>query len=517
MNGNTTLHIFSINIRSATKDKIQEIMNCITTTIQPNISKQQEYPNNTIIGIQETWWTTTQQQQPFQTISTNRERPYGGVALLISNNLRFTHREDLQITNEQIETVVIEITNINLIIISYYCPKGTTQITIYIEHINTIAQKEKKQFIFIGDANAKHHLWHSETETSYGKKLANQLIKHQLFCYNNNKSTHYHAQINTESIIDVSFGSIPNLTADPTWYGISDHALIHIPIHNILHTTNPTPTLKKNLSETEWKLFTKLVQEDPTLHTIHQHISLDTQVELFTQCITSAYKKTTTIQQPLKKQNHWFNKNILKEIHIKHKLYNIYKNTKQEADHNKYKYQKNRVQKIIKILKNNQWTSFMKKIQQSTSSKEMWSLFSRARGEAKMTTTPSFMLKPKQTTAELLNEYFSKMGQPLNNIQYNKSQPQPTPINHSYTLNITDIQKIIYTLPNNKSPGKDDITNEMIKHLPTSALQTLTNISKQQEYPNNTIIGIQETWWTTTQQQSNLTYQNIITIDINNK
>ena len=173
-------------------------------------------------------------------------------------------------------------------------------------------------------------------ETSYGKKLANQLIKHQLFCYNNNKSTHYHSQTNTESIIDVSFGSIPNLIADPTWYGISDHALIHIPIHNILHTTNPTPTLKKNLSEKEWKIFTNLIQSDPTLPQIHQHISLDKQVELFTECITTAYKKATIPQQQLKRQNHWFNKNILKEIKIKHKLYIKYKKSKQVDDHNKY-------------------------------------------------------------------------------------------------------------------------------------------------------------------------------------
>ena len=126
------INLYSINTQSLTSDKLSHIMNLITSHQHKNILKN-NYPTQTIIACQETWWDQTKiNTKPFQTFATNRKnKKGGGVAILTSPDLNASARADLAV-NDYIETVAIELPQKKLILANYYNTKYHNTLKAYI-------------------------------------------------------------------------------------------------------------------------------------------------------------------------------------------------------------------------------------------------------------------------------------------------------------------------------------------------------------------------------------------------
>ena len=477
-----SLHFFSINIRSLSNLNISLLMNVVSNTcssLNPPNPSNSSYPDNCVIAVQETWWSEHRDIKPFVTHSLNRNNRGGGVAIVTSPNLRISSREDLNRRDTNLEAVAIELDDFGTIVISYYCNKPTNQLVSYLNDILPPIRRSNKDVILLGDANARHHWWGSSYDSSVGSQLVNSLIQHRLRVYNTDFPTHFYALSQTEDAIDVCFGTIDNLKAQPINHSISDHTLIHIPwkFDHPLVDPNVQHQSTHKINDAEgWKKFQQLLSNDNSIIPLIEDNNLEDSATAFGVSIIQAYREAASLTVPKPRKNHWINKQLLKQIRLKNQLFKKFKNYPSDENYRKFKQQRNLVQKSVKIQKQNSWNQFMNKLRTSTNAKEAWSIFSRSRGEATVKAAPLFPNNTDLTKAVVLNNYFSQMGTPQEEQKYPVFYPFLDRNFDEISISETQLKLLISCLPNNKAPGADEITNEMIKHLPPHSIQLLTRI-----------------------------------------
>lgn len=216
-----------------------------------------------LISLQETWLRPgfNFRIPKYSCIREDRSDGYGGVALLIKNNISFSQ---FTIPNHSSDFSIIAITINNICYVSLYIPHPTSSVYNEIESIFSIFPNP---ILIMGDFNAQHVAWGSSISNHYGSRLLDMVDKNKWCILNTGKATRRTQPHEEISAPDLSICT-PNLASIVSWntlsssYG-SDHfpIVINFPIATSSRTKCRSPRMKFKLENANWFSFKEEVEK----------------------------------------------------------------------------------------------------------------------------------------------------------------------------------------------------------------------------------------------------------------
>ncbi len=157
-----TTSLYSINARSLNATTVNQLMNTISHH-QDTTKQQQNYPTNTIVTVQETWWKAGTKSAhpslaPMKVVYNNRPNGRGGgMAIILSPDIVHTIRGDLS-TNNFIQATAVEIPARTTILATIYASDHHNLVPPFIIMLTRVAKSEGKQLLITGDFSAHHDM-----------------------------------------------------------------------------------------------------------------------------------------------------------------------------------------------------------------------------------------------------------------------------------------------------------------------------------------------------------------------
>jgi len=404
-----------------------------------------------------------------------------------------------------------------IVIASVYCPPSLRWLPHHFTDVLNFAEKTlggQTKFILCGDWNAKHRQWGCTRACQRGTALYEAVQADSTAeIIATGCATHFpHDTRKNPSAIDFSickglgrFEKRISSGADLS----SDHLPILLEINLDTNTLflqkQNNNILKKN---TNIELFKKVLERKILLNTeIRVAEDINDAISTFMKNIKDSAAESTPsprIRDNPRRRHRQANRNshtlaldentsrLLEEKRI---LSRVFKATKNYEDKAKLKAAENRLKKAIKILRENRINEQVEGIDTSNPDRmrKMWKLLD----EGKRTNQPNFPLKletqkgPKWTktikeTTEAFVSHLEGRFKPNNNVPDYHIDRVNTGLRiikesmlterhnlnknpHNQPITLKELNDEIKNLKNSKAPGKDLITNQLIKTLPTKA------------------------------------------------
>lgn len=412
----------------------------------------------------------------------------GGVAIFTANNI-FAEEIPLQ-------------TDLEAIAITTYAPTKITICNIYLapdlnfdlRQLHRLAIQLPTPYLILGDFNGHNTLWGSR-QTDRKGRIIEEFIDDHLILLNDGTPTHFCARTGTLSAIDLSLCT-PTLATRVTWevlqhYHGSDHFPIKINFRMILNKNNKLPGCHWNMKKADWCLYQNLLKINTSQFTETENI--DKIVEDFTNQILDAANGSIKQRQisKLKKATPWWNNECARTVQENKSAFNRYKKHKTMDNFITFKKTRAIARKTITQSKANSWREYVSTITSSTPLDEVWGKIRRIKG-AKTTRGISTLIhgsKIISSPQEIANHIANNFQYHSSNEKYDKNfltykttceqqqidiQHDDSPINNQITLH--ELEIAINELKDNRCPGPDSITFEMIKYLPLKSVLQLLQI-----------------------------------------
>nr|AAS68534.1 pol protein [Drosophila melanogaster] len=445
----------------------------------------------------------------------------GGVATIVNSSIRHMALEPIE--KECIQSAPIVLLPENnrrsemIVIASVYCPPSLSWSPHHFTDVLNFAEKTlggQTKFILCGDWNAKHRQWGCTRACQRGTALYEAVQADPMAeIIATGCATHFpHDTRKNPSAIDFSIckglGRLEKRISSS-----ADLSSDHLPILLEINLDTSTLFLQKQNNNilkktTNIELFKTVLERKILLNTeIRVAEDINDAINIFIKNIKDSADESTPsprIPDNLRRMHGQANRNshtltldentsrLLEEKRI---LSRIFKATRTDEDKAKLKAAENRLKKAVKILREKRINKQIEGIDTKNPDRmrKMWRLLD----EGKKTNQPNFPLKletkrgPKWTktikeTTEAFVSHLEGRFKPNNNVpDYHintvnsglrtikesmlteRYDVNKNPCNQPITLK--ELNDEIKNLKNSKAPGKDLITNQLIKTLPTKA------------------------------------------------
>ena len=455
--------------------------------------------NVDICLLSETWLKSNIKvtHSTYNCIRIDREdRPGGGVAILIKNNLKYEILP--KINADSIENVGIEILNESfekIKLYSVYFPGGRSN--------NSNRSKFKSgikkilsvtgSFIICGDLNARHKDWGCLRANSWGNVLSDLTTVLPFVIQNSSNPTYIPAASNANpSTLDLLLTNIPDKVSQPV--AMNNLGSDHLPVKfSISFDCLQTENFVLDLKNTNWKTYkrslkSKLENIDINIDNIINSTQIDQNVDIFSKYIINSFHDSTPKIKP-KYSNHLkLPSNIINLIKIRNKHRRDWIRHRQQSDFSHLNYYSTLINKEIFNFKNKNWNVHLSNLEKH--SKPFWNIAKATR--KKIPNIPPIhkdgiintlnIDKANAFASQFLcnHQVSAHMGDSLNNHCV-----ESTVLNLD-SLNI-ELPSIVYIPPDNikdliktlrprKASGHDEISNDMLKNLPNVAIKFFTFI-----------------------------------------
>lgn len=402
----------------------------------------------------------------------------GGTAILIKNHLKHDQLPELNLDN--IETTSLQLrTNTGPINIhAAYSPPTSP---IRREDLSKIFDSQLPTLL-IGNLNAKHPYWNSNIVNTKGTTLTRIADLENLIVSGPTEPTHTHAATGTQDVLDIVV--LKHLTVhhsitvldDPT----SDHRPIEVTIDSDIHNQ------PKQIKITNWKTFGEVLKITPINITTRQDIN--PAIEKFEKEVNEAVELSTKTKEATNSEP--IPTGIRIKIVEKRSIYREYRRTLYPPTKQKLNKITNEIKEDLKNFYNDQWDNKISKL--SVEDNSLWSMSKALKIGHNKTSIPP--LKKDNETAitdiqkaemfadvleatfqpnEMITKYEHYYQHIENTITNNRpsSDPQIDVVTHD------EINEIIANLKPKKAPGKEGITNKIIKRLPPEGIQAIADIT----------------------------------------
>jgi exonuclease III len=495
---NPTPHPFSNNINIATVnvDGIKTKFNALKAFIASDQIK--------ILSI-----TETHTQNPIHVPNfSSYSRPsrfnnfYRGVALLIDSNIN-SIKHDLPPHLSDLEAVAADaqLNNKTITIISYYNPPSEPISPELFQYVSSL-----RYCIILGDFNARHTDFGDRSTNANGRKFSEFISDLSIYRLENRSATFIsHKNVDAQSIVDhiVITESLTAHVDSESFIGTtvtSDHE----PLVAKLFFEGPPPPPEFiqmfKYKNADWDKYRREITRTLTRTTpANTPDEIDEQINTFTNTIHSARDtvfKPTTIPKnrtPLPAR-------IVKLIKEKRKVYREFIQSRDPLLKTLFNKLNAQIRRDINTYREETWIKTCESLDYRDG-KKFWNKFKAITGQKRKTnhylaTDAHIYYTPQERAncfAELLDGIHQVPNDPnfnatffdqiANNVHAFKNIPLIDPLPHPLhdehlTDNITtdEVKTIISHLKNTKAPGPDQIRPILLKNLPDSALQALTDI-----------------------------------------
>ena len=458
--------------------------------------------NIDIVCLQETFLKTGKELKipGYTIIRKDRSEKKGGLAIIIKNSLKF-----LEIANNneiEYQEIKIFLQNQQINLLNFYISPTTT---IDYTNLETLFKNHTKSLI-IGDFNAHNTIWGSTHTDARGKTIETLIDQNNLILLNTGQPTHFQSNANP-SVLDLSISTI-NISSKIHW-NICNNSMgsDHQPI---LITYNETPNLEDSFTprwkftKADWKQFEQKCHENLTLSTFDPTKPIHENLENFqTTLIEIASNTIPKTKKPSKKRKllPYWNDTIKNAIYERNRAHNKWKKSNTTENHIAYKKAKSQATRTIKLESQQFWQNYCNSINSSTKLSSVWRMSKRMNGNStrpssQVITSNNQILTDNKDKANKFAEAFAQVSSNRNytpafrdyKIKFEQENAellekdslttsQQTGINSDFT--IYELETTINDLRNGSSPGEDDITYELLKHLPTSSIRLLLKLLNQ--------------------------------------
>lgn len=433
--------------------------------------------NVNIASLSETWFKPGSQVtfSGYNLVRKDRPDGRGGVALLIKNNLKFSH-VSISTNTANIAYIAAKIflyNNTYLTIVSLYI-KPNTRIskTEYDRFFSTIP----KPFIIAGDFNCHNVAWGSDVSDVSGKILLDAIDFNNLVYLNNGSPTlvkNLHAR---KSAIDLTLCT-PDIAGLLSWETYSDPCgSDHLPIliqGNIFLKTENTATSKKwRIDKADWFTFRNWV--DTSLANKYQvsYVEfLDSMNEAANKSIPINRNHTANTNKRRHIPKPWWNETCQQAVVDRKQAYKNFLENPNLSNLLKYKKQDAVSKRTFKETKRNKWKEYCATLNKNVPIGEVWSKVNRFKNRSRHS---SRQIISKDD--EWVEPFFNSLAPSWvnNNIILHRD---PEVESHKLSRKFT-MTEINYALKKQKNtaPGIDNIHYCMLYNLPYHAKEILLRI-----------------------------------------
>lgn len=370
--------------------------------------------------------------------------------------------------------------------------------------LDSIVAQLPRPFIFLGDFNAKHHIWGNDAVDIRGRTVENFLRTNDVCLLNDGSATHFHTATGAKSALDLAFCS-PDAVEDLTWEvhddlcGSDHYPILIRTLSRELQNRTPRYILQK----ANWTMFRSLTElpAPPPLPDTPTGEHLEQLCSLISGAADAAIPKSSG--RPIRHRVPWWTEAIGAANLVRKRALRRFQHTSALADRISY----NRCTAIAKNLKFNakrhSWQTFVSSINVHTPMSKIWSNIRKISGKYQIQPpptlhTPAGLTSDPAEVAELLAQHYQRTSSSTNYSDLFlpiKAHAEQTTLDFStedalhYNAPIT-IRELRGALSSTHSsaPGEDEITREMLLHLHptafTSILHLFNNVWTSHTYPN---------------------------------
>ena len=420
--------------------------------------------------------------QGYKLYRSDRNSKGGGVAIIIKKNLKH-YLKPIKFNNFESISLSVETKLGDILVISIYIPPLQK---ISKDDLRKISNFKAKTLI-MGDFNARHTAWNCLTCNVKGKELLQFCLTSNITIAAPEEATHFPKR-GAPSIIDLFLlKNLKNYTQPVSICGLSsDHNPISIEIsENALLENN---VHRYNLNKANWKKFQHLVNINLDLKMqIKDKTDIDLHVEKLTKTINDSMSKSTplTVSKPQEV--------LPTELQILIKRKNAYRRRYQRTRECIYENAMNVLIKSINhkiyVWRNKVWSDKLASVKPGN--KTLWKVVKKIKNKrrsiAPLLTNKGYVFK-ESDKVNALAENFEKiyksnlnMGSIHNDrkIVRNVNVFLKNAVINKNEMKLTsprELQEIVKQFSNNKAPGIDEITYQVLKKLPLKGFIYLTKI-----------------------------------------
>lgn len=368
-----------------------------------------------------------------------------------------------------------------------------TIIAMYNPPRNTLRKRDIRQLfplrqktILAGDLNAKHQAWGCNATNKNGKKLNKLIEREGLFIKLPDQPTYLSLNFNHRpEYLDYV---ITNFHFNCNLYTINDLSSDHLPV--LIYTDDSVEDKKKTIQITDWVLYKNTLihrkLKNKKLHTISD---IDKEVQRIQRHMSKAKQTSTTTRHV--HHNYLKLPPELKDlIRLKNRQRKFYKRTQNPADKTKLNHLIRTIKLEVQQYRNTQWAETLASL--ALNEKKLWALTKALRNTRNINRPihgPNGLVYDDEDKTEVFAD--SLELQFTENAEPNDILHEEQTLHENYTYfqenNIIDTTTIpcVYTreimeqikrLKRKKAPGKDAISNEMIRELPVKYIARLATI-----------------------------------------
>lgn len=417
------------------------------------------YDNQVDIAmLSETWLKEKLKNTSSYTfVQNNRTDGYGGVGLIIKNNIHF------KILNlpvlRAVEAVAIKTVNLkqNQVIISGYIPPRA-QNSLVEEDLNNIYTflRLEKNIIFGGDMNAHNLIWNSKRNCRRGKIIEKLLDEQNAFLLNDGSLTYIAPPGKTSSPIDLTWVSA-SLKLISEWKVVeenlgSDHKVILFSINNIV--ANNTFKKKIKIDEKKFKNYMDLLNTENLIDYDDCEHEMLTAIE-HSRIDNRKLRSTSHISKP------WWNDKLNEQKIIQIEALRKYNKYSTSENFLVLKREQAIFKRIKKKAKQSSWRNFAYSLTPSTPTGNIWKSIKKLNNNQDPYKRP-IILENQELAEEFMRNNIKEDSRSIETHYI--STPTAFVERYEKELSIKELNLVLKS-KSNSAPGIDNISYNMIKLL----------------------------------------------------
>ncbi|KAL2092870.1 hypothetical protein ACEWY4_012668 [Coilia grayii] len=425
---------------------------------------------------------TLKNYSKFNAYGPNVQRPSGGAAILVRNDIIHSHL----VVTTHLQVVAVPLTLHKVVTLcSIYIPPD---VTVTLQDLDNLMAQLPPPYMFLGVFNAHNHAWGGNYSNAKGKTMGDFIAKTDLCLWNDGSFTYLHPGHGTYSAIDLSICD-PDLFLDFSWRPLDDLCgSDHFPL--IMSSTDTDAQLRPprwQLQKANWSLFHYRCDillghvpqdiDNPVNHFTKTLISIRGPILPLISIAEEAVPKTSG--KPHCRSNPWFNDYCKKAIAARKRAERVFNKHPTTANLTRLNILRAQARRTINDAKSQSWREYVSSLTRDASSKK--SLKTEG-GTARVQHLKCHtgLLTSKQDIADKLAETFEKNSSVENcNPEFqamcrkeeakalNFSSDNTKPYNQPFSMD-----ELLCAIRNchDTAVGPDMIHYQFLKHLPSTVL-----------------------------------------------
>lgn len=406
-------------------------------------------------------------------IRKDRTRNGGGIIVYMSSHLKYKRRNELESPLIENIWVQIKLKSFDIIICCYYRSDFTVSQSIFITEMQASIEQAldlTPYIVLVGDINIDF------------LNMQNTQLRDCLSLFNLTNVIEEPTRVteNSSTLIDPIIVSdnckvLDSGTMDVDEY-VSDHKATYVSVEINMNLSKSYYREVWNYRNADVELLNNLVENYNWDNIINDNTTVDEACMEFTNAFLQFCKRSIPRKNVLIRQNDkpWFNSELRFNIKLRDRLRKKFYKTNRDADHIKFKQQRNKVNNMKKFAKENYINNIEDTVlnkDSGNSCKTFWQVMGRFMGKKgtsviippleKQDNTYAFTDEDK---ANELNDFFSSVST-INdtNIELPYFDKRSRSEITAFRINQSEVQDTLKILKINKATGPDGISNRMLK------------------------------------------------------